>query len=184
MCRRTLEKTISATPRPAAAAASRRRRGAAVAAAASADITSTRPAPFALATSALSAASKGLPLRYTAGARPYVSGCYGAGRRDAASRGGRRHSPSAAAPHPHCRHVVLWRHEPSPRACSLSDGIMESGADLDSQLIARDVTLRENTSFEVPLTSHVTPVTLLPQPTQFFVGWKLNSAPMEKKAAI
>ncbi|XP_047113574.1 uncharacterized protein LOC124790056 [Schistocerca piceifrons] len=120
----------------------------------------------------------------SAGARPYVSGCYGAGRRDAASCGGRRHSPSAAAPHPRCRHVVLWRHEPSPRACSLSYGIMESGADLDSQLIARDVTLRENTSFEVPLTSHVTPVTLLPQPTQFFVGWKLNSAPMETKAAI
>ncbi|XP_049860617.1 uncharacterized protein LOC126354768 isoform X1 [Schistocerca gregaria] len=118
-----------------------------------------------------------------AGARPYVSVRYGGGRRDAASRAGRRHSPSAAAPHPRCRHVVPWRHEPSPRACSLSDRIMESGADLDSQLIARDVTLMENTSFEVPLTSHVTPVTLLPQPTQFHVGWKLNSTPMEKKAA-
>ncbi|XP_049860618.1 uncharacterized protein LOC126354768 isoform X2 [Schistocerca gregaria] len=119
----------------------------------------------------------------SAGARPYVSVRYGGGRRDAASRAGRRHSPSAAAPHPRCRHVVPWRHEPSPRACSLSDRIMESGADLDSQLIARDVTLMENTSFEVPLTSHVTPVTLLPQPTQFHVGWKLNSTPMEKKAA-
>ncbi|XP_047111912.1 uncharacterized protein LOC124788674 [Schistocerca piceifrons] len=67
--------------------------------AASADITSTRPAPLALATSAHSAASKGLPLRYTgSGVRHRGGGGTSCGRRPLAEVCSRRvDSPGLAA---------------------------------------------------------------------------------------